>query len=132
MSPYRKASIRPIGFSLEPGSLCGQAYTSMTRDGQSLLRVSFASGVFSYESRLFLRDQFRSETPESDLWLGCCTFGEKFFGFFDKGIDDVLAGDFAHRHAVFKDHAHAAAKRDPQLRIVRFTGTVHRATHDRK
>src|SRR2546421_2963947 len=49
--------------------------------------------------------------------LGLCgwALGEQLLCFFYECVDDVFAGDFAHWHAVFKDHADAASKRDAEL-----------------
>src|SRR3989442_13025647 len=46
---------------------------------------------------------------------GRFAFAQQLFSFFHKRIDNVFAGDFAHRHAVFEDHADAAAKSDAEL-----------------
>lgn len=54
------------------------------------------------------------------------------FGFHDKRVDDILACNLAHRHAVFEDHSHTSTKGDAELRIVCFAGSIDGATHNRK
>ncbi len=61
-----------------------------------------------------------------------CTLGEQLLSFHHECFDDIFAGDFAHRHAVFEDHPDAPAERDAQLRIVRFAWAIHGATHNRE
>src|ERR1043165_5593999 len=66
-----------------------------------------------------------------NLWL-LFEFLEQLLRFQHKRFDDVLAGDLTHRHTVLENHSHAAAKRDPELRVVRFARPIHRTTPDRK
>src|SRR5262249_51941204 len=87
--------------------------------------------------RLFVFDDGRrSSCPEEtqnslNLWL-FFEFVEQLLSLHYKRLDDILTGDFAHRHAVFEDHSHAAPERNAELRIVRFAWTIHRTTHNRK
>src|SRR4051812_10132117 len=39
------------------------------------------------------------------FFRACCAFGDQFLRFAYKRFDDVRARDFAHRNAVFVDHA---------------------------
>ncbi len=65
---------------------------------------------------------------------GLCvrTFFSEDLDFFYEFLDDVLAGNPAHRHAVLEDHPDISAEGDAELRIVSFARAVHRAAHDRE
>src|SRR5678809_1107441 len=57
---------------------------------------------------------------------------QELLGFHHERFNDILASDFPHRHAVLEYHPDTTSKRDSELRVVRFTWTIHRTAHDRK
>src|ERR1044072_5543922 len=91
-------------------------------------RVNF----FQEGVELFEGNQFGHETGESAVRLRATTLCQQFLSLRYKSIDNVFAGDLAHRHAVFKDHSDAASEGDAELRVMRFAGPVDGAAHDGK
>src|SRR6185369_10994338 len=59
-------------------------------------------------------------------------FSQEFLGFHHERFDNILTSDLPHRHAVLEYHPDTTSKRDSELRIVRFTWTIHRTAHDRE